>query len=76
MTAPSAPFRVRAYGRTELAQLYLPHITPGRAWRKLRSWIGAYPGLSAQLRRLGYRPEQRMFTPLQVKTIADCLGDP
>lgn len=28
-------FRLRAYGRTELAQAYNPHLSPGAAWQKL-----------------------------------------
>ena len=32
-------FRIRSYGRTELAQLYNPCLTPKAAYRKLVGWI-------------------------------------
>lgn len=37
-------FRIRSYGRTELAQLYNPCLTPKAAYRKLVGWIDHYPG--------------------------------
>lgn len=67
---------IRAYGRTELAQCYLPHLTPEAAWNKLKIWIYIHPHLSATLLRLGYNGHQRTFTPAQVKAIFDALGEP
>lgn len=69
-------FDLRAYGRTELAQLYLPHLSPGRAWRKLREWLAASPGLEQRLQGTGYDGHGRTFTPLQVKLIVEALGEP
>ena len=69
-------FKIRQYGRTELAQLYSPTITPGAAWKKLKTWIDFYPGLNQQLRTLGYHHRQRIFTPAQVKAITDAIGEP
>ena len=70
-------FRIRAYGRTELAQMYSPHITPEAAWQKLKAWIDYYPGLNGWLREAGYRPERRTgFTPRQVRLIVEALGEP
>lgn len=69
-------FRVRAYGRTELAQLYNPHLTPGRAWIKLQEWIRYVPEAERALARLGYRKTQRTFTPAQVALIVRWLGEP
>ena len=43
-------FKVRAYGRTELAQMYCPNLQPESAFRKLCRWISLEPELS---RRLG-----------------------
>ena len=42
-------FRIRSYGRTELAQLYNPCLTPKAAYRKLVGWIDHYPGLAVRL---------------------------
>lgn len=70
-------FRIREYGRTELAQIYAPDITPRSAWKKLKGWIGYHPELPWRLAQLGYRAErQRTFTPAQVRAIVDALGEP
>lgn len=74
--APMKDFEVRQYGRTELAQLYSPNITPEAAWKKLKLWIDHFPGLNQQLRTLGYRKRQRIFTPAQVRAIAEAIGEP
>lgn len=73
---PKEAFRLRAYGRTELAQAYNPHLSPGAAWQKLSLWINLYPSLSEQLSAIGYTPHQRVFTPRQVAMIVEALGEP
>ena len=70
------PFRLRAYGRTELAQAYNPHLSPGAAWQKLSLWIHLYPELTERLKAIGYSPRQRVFTPRQVAMIVEALGEP
>lgn len=69
-------FHVRAYGRTELALLYSPHLSPGRAWTKLQAWLARIPGMQEQLAALGYRRDCRTFTPAQVEQIVRWLGEP
>ena len=69
-------FCIRKYGRTELAQLYCPDITPAAAWRKLRQWIEAFPGLEESLAEHGYTRRCRSFTPAQVRLIVEALGEP
>lgn len=69
-------FEVRQYGRTELAQLYSPNITPEAAWKKLKTWIDFCPGLNQRLRTAGYQPRQRIFTPAQVTMIVEAIGEP
>lgn len=69
-------FSIRKYGRTELAQLYCPDITPDAAWRKLRLWISHFPGLEERLSEHGYTSRCRSFTPAQVRLIVDALGEP
>lgn len=69
-------FRIRQYGRTELALLYSPMLTPSAAWRKLKSWINLNHQLSVRLTSLGYDGHNRSFTPLQVSAIIDYLGEP
>lgn len=70
-------YEKRTYGRTELALLYSPDITPEAAWRKLKNWIAVYPGLPKRLAQAGYLPHrQRTFTPAQVAIIVECIGEP
>lgn len=69
-------FKIREYGRQELASCYSPNITPAAAWVKLKNWIAVYPGLAEQLQALGYRHTQRIFTPAQVIAIVSCIGEP
>ena len=68
--------RIKEYGRTELAQLYSPTITAGAAWKKLRRWIAASPGLEERLAESGYTESCRSFTPAQVRLIVGALGTP
>lgn len=69
-------FKLREYGRMELAQAYCPDIAPESAWKKLRSWIELSPGLAERLRALGYDGHTRSFTPAQVRLIVDAIGEP
>lgn len=69
-------FRVKVYGRTELAQLYSPTLAPNAAWRRLAEWIEHYPGLTERLAASGYQSGSRSWTPAQVAMIVDALGEP
>ena len=69
-------FRIRAYGRTELAQEYNPHLAPSTAWHRLKDWIDRSPGLASRLRELGYTDKARSWTPAQVSAIVSALGEP
>ena len=69
-------FCIRSYGRTELALLYNPCLTPKAAYRKLAAWIDHYPGLAGHLAELGTLPGSRSYTPAQVREIVGALGEP
>ena len=69
-------FEIRAYGRTELAQMYMPNLSASRAWRKLQEWIAMCPGLRDRLAQYGYNGCQRTWTPRQVEMIVEVLGEP
>ncbi len=69
-------FKIRAYGRMELAQLYSPELTDIAAYRKMQKWISFCPGLLQRLYDLGYDSNRRSFTPLEVRVIVDALGEP
>ena len=64
-------FKIRTYGRTELAQLFFPQLHSQSAWQKLRSWLQLNP----QLRQLTTL-KRRTFTPAEVRLIVELLGDP
>ena len=69
-------FKIKAYGRMELAMMYSPDITPIAAYIKLNRWIDRYPGLRKKLSRVGHTSNSRQFTPAQVRLIVDALGEP
>ena len=69
-------FKIRAYGRMELAQLYSPELTGIAAYRKMNKWIVRCPGLQERLSDLGYQPQHSSYTPLEVRAIVDALGEP
>lgn len=75
-STPGADFRIRPYGKGELALLYLPHLTAGAARRTLMSWIDLSPGLTDRLRQTGLTPQSHYFTPSQVRLIVEALGEP
>lgn len=68
-------FKIRAYGRQELALLYNPDITPEAAYRKLQRWIDYAPGLRERLDMAGSN-KGRTWTPAQVALIVAAIGEP
>lgn len=64
-------FKIRTYGRTELAQLYCPTVCSQQAYRKLMSWLSINPNLK---KLCGLK--QRCFTPAQVQLIVSEIGEP
>ena len=54
-------FKIRTFGRTELAQLYCPELCPQAAFRKLNQWIDLYPNLREELLALGLSPKSRTY---------------
>jgi hypothetical protein len=69
-------FKIRAYGYSELAQLYFPHITKKSASVQLRRWILLNKKLSEELLQSEFKPGQKILTPRQVNTIINYLGIP
>lgn len=69
-------FKIRTYGRTELAQLYFPDLCPQAAFRKLNQWIDFHPTLRIELRALVPSDKVRTYTPAQVQLIYHALGEP
>ena len=69
-------FKIRTYGRMELAQMYNPCMNPHSAYRKFIMWIELCPNLRDRLMEMGHNPRKRTYTPLQVKAIIEALGEP
>lgn len=69
-------FRIREYGRMELAQMYCSTVLPESAWKKFSRWMHVYPGLMERLAAIGYTGQSRSFTPAQVRLIVEALGEP
>ena len=63
-------FKVKAYGKSELAMLYFPDA--GSA----HTAVNHLMSLSEGLMKMGYRKSDKFFTPKQVAVIAEYLGEP
>lgn len=62
--------------KSALAVRYFPELAPHQACNRLRRWMLRCTPLYAELLATGYRPTQRIFTPLQLKLIFRYLGEP
>lgn len=70
-------FKIKAYGKSELALQYFPEAASAHtAVNHLMSWIRCNPVLTEELTRLGYRKSAKYFTPKEVGKIVEYLGEP
>lgn len=69
-------FRYRCYTKSELAALYMPGVNSRSALKTLRRWMYRNSELMATLRAAGYRENDRILSPLQVRAIVRVLGEP
>ena len=70
-------FKVRAYGKSELAWLYFPTANSAHtAVNHLMAWVRRNPDLVNGLHKLGYRKSAKCFTPKEVALIIEYLGEP
>ena len=67
---------IRSYGKSELALMYRPGLTKSSAWKTLRNWIRRNRVIKRELRRLGYKSRDKLFTAEMVRVIVQELGDP
>ena len=65
------PFVIRAYGKSELALLYLPKHSKRGALKLLKHWIKLNPRLRKLVKSKGY-----YFTPREVRAMVEELGEP
>lgn len=68
-------FKIRTYGRTELAIEYNPQLSPRQAWRKLQQWIDHHPTLRRELQDMGCYA-MRTWPPAAVELVVERLGEP
>ncbi len=70
-------FRLKAYGKSELAMLYFPEASSTHvAVNHFMSWIKRNRTLMLQLHDAGYRKASKTLTPKEVALIVDYLGEP
>ena len=64
-------FIIRAYGKSELAMMYLPHLGKETARKRLREWLKLNP----RLRHIA-KTKGNYYTPVQVRKMVEELGEP
>ena len=69
-------FKIRSYGRQELAVLYAPDLIPVSAVKRLTLWVSKNKELTNALQQAGWKRGQHVLTPLQVLRIVEYLGEP
>lgn len=69
-------FEIRSYGWQELAILYAPGITPRAATKRLTRWVLLNRELFDRLVQAGWKKGNHLLTPVQVRLIVDCFGEP
>ena len=70
-------FKVKAYGKSDLAMQYFPDaMSAHTAVNHLMSWIHRGAKLEEELAKTGYRKSDKFFTPRQVALIVEYLGEP
>lgn len=62
--------------KTELAQMYLPELTPAMARQQLNRWIRKNESLHRELRATGWEISTILLTPAQIKLIEKHVGEP
>ncbi len=70
-------FKIRAYGKSELALLYFPAASSAHtAVNHLMAWIKRCTELWKKLHDMGYAKSGKFFTPREVALITEYLGTP
>ena len=76
METTQEEFQVRVYLKTELAQLYAPHLNPEAALRKMRKWIHRNPELYHELYAGTEGKNERAYSKRQVAVLVRYLDTP
>ena len=68
--------KIRAYQKGQLAQMYYPWCDYRPALRRFAQDLARAHQLREDLRKTGWLPSCRVFTPKQVQLIFEALGEP
>ncbi len=69
-------FKIRAYTKKELALMYFPESNPRTAVNHMMAWIRRCSTLWDDLQSMEYQTKSKAFTPRQVGSIVEHLGEP
>lgn len=64
-------FKIKAYGKSELAMMYFPECTKESAIKRLKRWFSINPRLQRLLKVKG-----KSYTPKHVQLIVNEVGEP
>ena len=69
-------FKLQAYTKADLAQLYSPHSQEATALQNLYRWMKRNQPLMSELEALGYNKYRHSFLKREVGIIVKYLGEP
>ncbi|MCC8134695.1 MAG: DUF4248 domain-containing protein [Tannerellaceae bacterium] len=76
MSIEKEEFIIKSYTWKEIACLYNPGFKPDTATKRLRQWLAIHPTLIRELEEAGWKKGMKVLTPMQIKVLVGCLGDP
>ena len=69
-------FKLQAYTKADLAQLYSPHSQEATALQNLYRWMKRNQALMTELEAIGYNKYRHSFLKREVGIIVKYLGEP
>lgn len=69
-------FKLQAYTKADLAQLYSPHSQEATALQNLYRWMKRNQPLMSELEAIGYNKYRHSFLKREVGIIVKYLGEP
>ena len=69
-------FKLQAYTKADLAQLYSPHSQEATALQNLYRWMKRNQPLMNELEAVGYNKYRHSFLKREVSIIVKYLGEP
>ena len=69
-------FKLQAYAKADLAQLYSPHSQEATALQNLYRWMKRNQPLMSELEAIGYNKYRHSFLKREVGIIVKYLGEP